>query len=162
MLTHYCSHHPVTVLPTCKHELPTIEYCADAAGRFKKFDSKRKLGVACPPPATCTDSLGWTIFKRIKAPVKCEGCKMWLAMNGKKTYADMVNKEKLPEVKQEGEAAALSSSTKKVKFEKDRDDPDDEEVEKPQTDINSREMERLSASLPRRQKYYPGDRVILA
>ena len=80
-----------TVLPTCKHEIPTIEYCPDASEAFSTFEAKRKLGATPTPPSACTQSYGWSLFERLEAPVVCEGCKMWLHMEGKQTYGQMVS-----------------------------------------------------------------------
>lgn len=79
--------HQVTVLQTCKHELPTIEFCPEAVTCVKKPLKKGKRGIEALLPATCTDSLGWTMFKSVDAPVVCEGCKMWLYLTGKATYS---------------------------------------------------------------------------
>ena len=81
-----------TVLPTCKHVIPTIEYCPDASEAVSTFEAKRKLGASATPPSACTDSYGWSLFERLEAPVVCEGCKMWLHMNGKQTYGQMVSR----------------------------------------------------------------------
>ena len=91
----------LTTLPSCKHELPTVEYCPDATNSLEAQRQKVELGVRTPPLPTCTNSLGWMIFKRLEAPVTCEGCKMWLTMNGKQTYGGMANSQTNVEIKKE-------------------------------------------------------------
>ena len=70
---------------------------------------------------------------------------MWLAINGKRTYGDMLTKNDSSDAKQEAGAMA-SGSAKKIKSE----EKDDEDETQPAKKEGPTEMEKLLASLSRR------------
>lgn len=53
----------LSVLDKCRHELATIDYCkkADEKANETNLDS----GEATTPRETCTESLGWLIYKSL-------------------------------------------------------------------------------------------------
>lgn len=74
---------------------------------------------------------------------------MWLMINGKQTYADMVKQQAGSEVKQEESDTTVASPSKKVKVEDVQENKDNEEADKPPKDDSVAEMQRLRSSLSR-------------
>ena len=105
----------LTTVSGCKHELPTVDYCEEAGHSFRGHQHKRKAAGETSPPPTCTKSLGWMIFSRLEAPVRCSGCKTWLAINGKRTYGGMIEDEVDPAIKKEEDSEASPNARKRCK-----------------------------------------------
>lgn len=78
----------LTVIPICKHELATIDRCADApilpAYEHSSNTNKHK---------TYTASLGFAIWQQLDAPVTCSACKLWLTMHYKYTAGGIATDE---------------------------------------------------------------------
>lgn len=82
----------LTLVPACGHELPTIDYCSAAKPDVKAYKQALKIGKkVVEPPKTCTESLGWRIYKNLGAPVECETCVEWLSEQGKRTWGGVAD-----------------------------------------------------------------------
>ncbi|KAK5125799.1 hypothetical protein LTR85_012075 [Meristemomyces frigidus] len=76
----------LTAITRCGHELPTIDYCRKAKPAVEAYKRAQSIGQEARPPKTCTDSLGWQMYKSLGIPVECESCIEWLAEKGLRTY----------------------------------------------------------------------------
>lgn len=56
----------LSVLDRCRHELATIDYCKKAEKKVDGKDSRNVESEELPVPRqTCTESLGWLIYKTL-------------------------------------------------------------------------------------------------
>ncbi|KAM0689140.1 hypothetical protein Q7P36_011217 [Cladosporium allicinum] len=99
----------LSVLDKCRHEPATIDYCkkADKKANETNLDS----GEATTPRETCTESLGWLIYKSLTAPVTCKSCQKWLAKKNKRTYSG-VFKESSEATGDEKKSNSLTTSAR--------------------------------------------------
>jgi hypothetical protein len=61
----------LSVLETCRHELPTIDNCRLAGRDFPEDMNKAAIesGEEPLPRMTCTASLGWSIYESLDASI---------------------------------------------------------------------------------------------